>query len=268
MKHEVFKPHRLLVPLAVGLLLALCGCASDPFVSPRPFNFQTDTFSYPNDLVWEYHYDADGKWVHNRREPMPDYTHHCFVVARSARQFFENARFDTNQPIATEARYRHLIHRVVSIDPRHALPDSEKIVIPRYANLREFSTAQEKLLKSECGGSWQSYTQRGHWRMVFFFSRASQERTVKRLLADLKDNRPPVVHLTTFPSLSINHAILLFGAKEKENEILFSVYDPNKPDSPKVLTYNRASRTFTFAANDYWPGGKVNIYEVYRSWDY
>ena len=268
MKHKLFGTHRLLAAFAAGLLLSLCGCASDPFVGPRPFNFKTDTFSYPNDLIWEYHYDANGKWIHNRREPRPDYTQHCFVVARSARQFFENARFDTNQPIATEAQYRRLIHRVVSIDPRHALPNSEKIVIPGYANLREFSTAKEKLLKSECGGGWQSYTQRGHWRMVFFFSRASQERTVIRLLADLKDNRPPVVHLTTFPSLSINHAILLFEAKEKENEILFSVYDPNNPDSPKVLTYNRASRTFTFAANDYWPGGKVNVYEVYRSWDY
>jgi hypothetical protein len=268
MKHEVFKPCRLLAVFAAGLLLILCGCASDPFVGTRPFNFQTDTFSYPNDLVWEYHYDANHKWVHNRREPKPDYTHHCFVVARSARQFFENARFDTNQPIATEAQYRHLIHRVVSIDPSHPLADSKKIVIPGYANLHEFSIAQEKLLKSECGPAWQSYIQRGHWRMIFFFSRASQERTVKRLLADLKDNRPPVVHLTTFPSLSINHAILLFGAKETENEIFFSVYDPNKPDSPKVLTYNRASRTFTFAANDYWPGGKLNVYEVYRSWDY
>lgn len=266
---ETGQIRRNLLPVsAVILLLGLCGCASDPFVGTHPFNFQTDTFAYPNDLVWEYHFDANGKWVHNRREPRPDYTHRCFVVARSARQFFENARFDTNQPAATEATYRHLIRHVVSIDPTHPLPDAKKIVIPGYPNLREFSAAQEKLLKAECGGAWQSYIQRGHWRMIFFFSRASQERTVKRLLADLKDDRPPVVHLTTFPSLSINHAILLFGAKETENEILFSVYDPNKPDGPKVLNFDRATRTFTFAANDYWPGGKVNIYEVYRSWDY
>ena len=268
MKHELFGTRRLLAAFAAGLLLSLCGCASDPFVSPRPFNFQTDTFSYPNDLVWEYHYGADGKWVHNRREPRPDYTQHCFVVARSARQFFENARFDANQPIATETQYRRLIHRVVSIDPRYALPDSKKIVVPGYANLREFSTAQEKLLKSECGGAWQSYFQRGHWRMIGHFSRASQARTAERLLDDLKDNRPPVVHIVCFPSLAINHAILAFDAKQTEKEILFSVYDPNKPESPKVLTYDRAARTFTFAANDYWPGGPLNAYEVYRSWDY
>src|SRR3569833_2337744 len=82
----------------VAALSALCGCASHPFVGSRPFDFQKDTFSYPNDLVWEYHFDANGKWVHQRREPQPDYTHHCFVVARSARQFFENVKFDSAQP--------------------------------------------------------------------------------------------------------------------------------------------------------------------------
>jgi hypothetical protein len=251
-----------------ALLLALCGCASDPFVGKRPFDFQTDTFSYPNALVWEYHFDANGKWVHHRREPPADYTHHCFVVVRSARQFFENARFDTNQPVAGQETYRRLIRKVISDDPSHPLPDSQKIVIPGYANLREFSTAHEKELKDECGGAWQSYIQRGHWRMIFFISRAHQARTAEQLLADLKENRPPVVHLTTFPKLTINHAILLFGAKETDKEILFSVYDPNKSDSPKVLNYDRASRTFTFAGNDYWPGGKVNVYEVYRDWDH
>jgi len=251
------------------LLLFLCGCcASKQFVGTRPFDFQKDTFAYPNDLVWEYHFDANGKWVHNRCEPEPDYTHHCFVVVRSARQFFENARFDPAQPVADAATYRKLIRRVVSIDPSHPLSDSGKVIIPGYANLREFSTAQEKLLKAECGGAWQSYFQRGHWRMVFPFSRSHQTNTVTRLLADLRENRPPVVHVVRFPQLTINHAILLFDAKDTEKEILFSAYDPNKPDSPKTLVFDKASRTFTFAGNDYWPGGRVDIYEIYRSWDY
>src|SRR6185437_8211993 len=232
----------------------------------RPFNFQTDSFAYSNRLVWEYHYDAKGKWVHNRREPPADYTRHCFVVARSARQFFENARFDATQTVATEAVYRRLIRRVVSVDPSHPLPESKKIVIPGYANLKEFSTAQEKLLKAECGSWLQSYFQRGHWRMIFPFSRANQEKTAERLLADLKQNRPPVVHLVRFPQLTINHAVLLFDAKETKKEIIFSVYDPNKPEFPKTLHFDRVTRTFMYPANDYWPGGRLNVYEVYRSW--
>ena len=251
-----------------ALVFVVCGCAHQQFVGTRPFNFQTDSFSYANELVWDYHFDANGKWVHQRHEPPPDYTHHCFVVARSARQFFENATFDATKPVATPETYRRLIRRVVSVDPSHPLPDAKKIVIPGYANLREFSAAQEQRLKDECGGAWQSYFQRGHWRMVFPLSRAHQARMVERLLGDLKQNRPPVVHVVRFPQLTINHSVLLFDAKETEKEILFSVYDPNRPDSPKTMTYDRATRTFSFPGNDYWPGGRVDIYEIYRSWNY
>jgi hypothetical protein len=255
--------------LCAALLLTLCGCACrQPFIGSRPFDFHTDTFAYGNDLVWEYHFDAHGKWVHERREPPSDYTHHCFVVARSARQFFENATFAPDQPVADEKTYRRLISRVVSVDPSHPLPDAKRIVIPGYANLREFSAGQEHLLKDECGGAWQSYFQRGHWRMVWPFSRAHQKRTAEQLLADLRENRPPVVHVVRFPQLTINHSVLIFGATESEKEIAFSVYDPNKPDSPKTLNFDRATQTFDFAGNDYWPGGRVDIYEIYRSWNY
>jgi hypothetical protein len=266
---NVKHPKSIALLLWVTLLIALSGCAChQPFVGSQPFDFQTDTFSFANELSWVYHYDANGKWVHERREPPPDYHQHCFVVARSARQFFDNAKFDATQPVADDKTYRQLIQQVVSIDPAKPPPDSKKIVIPGYPNLREFSAAQEHLLKEECGGAWQSYVQRGHWRMIWPFSRANQASTAERLLADLKENRPPVVHVVRFPQLTINHAVLLFGATENEKEIVFSVYDPNKPDSPKRLNYDRATRTFNFAGNDYWPGGRVNIYEVYRSWNY
>lgn len=251
-----------------ALLIVFCGCANHPFVGSRPFNYQTDTFSYANGLVWEYHYDANGKWVHNRREPEPDYHQHCFVVARSARQFFENATFDASRPISDEKTYRKLIRKVVSIDPSEPLPDTKKIVIPGYANLREFSAAYEHLLKDECGGAWHSYFQRGHWRMIFPFSRAHQQSTADRLLADLRENRPPVVHVVRFPELLINHGVLIFDAKESEKEITFSIYDPNKTDGPRTLNYDRATRTFNFDSNDYFPGGRVDVYEVYRSWNY
>ena len=253
---------------AAGLMIALSGCATDPPppANPRPFNFQTDTFAFANDLVWEYHFDDHGKWVSHPRQPKPDYTHHCFVVARSACQFFEHARFDPAQPVADDATYRKLILRVLSTSPSHTLADADKIVIPGYADLRDFSQAQEKNLKAECGGAWQSYFQHGHWRMIMPFTRHHQEQMASQFLADLKLNRPPVVHVVRFPQLTINHAIVLFGANETTNEIRFATYDPNKPDHPAVLTYDRASRTFIFPANDYFPGGPVDVYEVYRDW--
>src|SRR5262249_26699231 len=78
--------------LMAPAMFLLAGCATPPrncVGTPRPFNFEHDSFAYSNQLVWEYHHDEHGKWVSHAREPKPDYTHHCFVVARSARQFFE-----------------------------------------------------------------------------------------------------------------------------------------------------------------------------------
>src|SRR5205807_1327598 len=47
------------------LLLLVSGCATAPQSPPsvaRHFDFQKDTFSYPNELVWEYYFDAKGNW--------------------------------------------------------------------------------------------------------------------------------------------------------------------------------------------------------------
>ena len=57
--------------------------------------FSADTFAYANQLTWIYGHDANGKWTSHRREPKPDYTLHCFIVARSTAQFFLTARFDS-----------------------------------------------------------------------------------------------------------------------------------------------------------------------------
>lgn len=250
------------------LTALLSGCTSTVQPGKRAFNFQTDTFAFPNELVWEYYYDVNGKWVNRPRQPPPDYTHHCFVVARSAMQFFDFARFDASQPVADAATYRKLIDKVISHRPTQVSADADKVIIPGYADLRSFSEAQEPLLKRECGGAWQSYFQRGHWRMIAPLSRHYQQRMAKQLLGEIQENQPAVVHLERFPHMTINHAVVLYAASETEKEIVFTTYDPNNPRKPAMLTYDRAKRTFFFPANDYFEGGRVDVYEVYRGWQY
>ena len=266
---------RLGTLLALLLLLSVAaflpGCATAPSSGEHPrraFIFDQDTFSHANDLVWEYRFDEQGDWTSRRREPKPDYTHRCFVVARSAKQFFQSARFDSDRPKASIDTYRQLIDQVISTSPRKELPEGKKVAIPGYANLREFSEEQEALLKAECGGAWQSYFQRGHWRMIWPFTRRHQQKTAEQLASEIKRNRTPVVHLVRFPSLKINHAVLLFAAREGDSTIEFSTYDPNAPDRPTTLTYDRATRTFRFPANFYFPGGRVDVYEIYHGCGY
>ncbi len=232
------------------------------------FSFQRDTFAFANELDWEYHYDSNGKWVSQRRRPKPDYTLHCFVVARSCRQFFEHARFDPSRPPADEKTYRRRVRGVVSLSPRKRLPPAQRIVIPGYADLRSFSAAHEKLLKCQCGGAWQSYLQRGNWRMIFPFSHAEQARMARQILCHLTPEHPVIVHLACFPQLRINHAVVVYAARETPGEIRFAAYDPNTTSGPTTLTFDRASRCFRFPPNNYFAGGELKAYEVYWKWDY
>ena len=253
----------------VLLLVVLSGCASSKqFVGARPFDFQTDTFAFGNELVYEYYFDLEGRWVNERHQPEPTYTLHCFVLARSARQFFQNATFNPSLPVADDRTYRKLVRRVVSTDPATVLPAKYHVVIPGYPDLRSFSSAHEQLLKEECGGTWHSYFQRGNWRIAFPFFRSHQARTAAQLTEALRENRPPIIHLGGLPDLTLNHCILLFAYDENESEIRFWSYDPNEPYQPIALTFNRTARTFYLRQNGYFPGGALNIYEIYRSWCY
>jgi hypothetical protein len=248
------------------LLTLFSGCTTSlrqlP-ATPRRFDFAKDTFAYANELVWEYRYDDNGKWTTRRREPRPSYSQHCFVVSRSASQFFENAVFEPGLPQADELTYRRLIGRLVSTSLRTPLPEDRKIIFPGYPDLHSFSHANENLLKAECGGAWRCYFQRGNWRMIFPFDRHQQLGVAEKLLATLQQRSVAVVHLVRFPQLSINHAVLLFGADQTEKEIRFSTYDPNTPGQPVIITFDRAARTFYLPPNAYFPGGRVDVYPIY-----
>ncbi len=152
-----------------------------PREQSRAFDFDQDTFAFPNELVWEYRIDpVTRKTTVFKNDPPPTYAHHCFVVVRAAKQFFLHATFVPSEAPLTDSQYTTVIRRLMRRSPQIASLD--KISIPGFANLREFTAAKKELLQSNCGGAWQSYVQRGNWRMVFPFSRSHQEREAKSLL--------------------------------------------------------------------------------------
>jgi hypothetical protein len=242
---------------------------SPPDHSARSFQFERDTFSFANGLVWEYRFDpATGKTTTFRNEPAPAYAHRCFVMVRSARQFFYHARFEPARAVADERTYRGLIREIVSRSPRQPSADPDKLLIPGYDSLRSFSQAQAPLLQAECGGAWQSYFLRSHWRMILPMPRGHQERLARHLVEVFPKRIAPIVHLVRFPQLTINHGIVLFDFTETGAEIRFAAYDPNVPEHPSELIYDCAKRTFLFPRNHYWNGGRVDVVEVYRGWLY
>jgi hypothetical protein len=234
-----------------------------------PFQFERDTFAFANELVWEYRFNPQtGAMSISRNRPRPTYVHRCFVLVRSCRQFLYHCQFDAGLPALDAPAYRGIIRKVVARSPRRPSPDTERIVVPGFDGLRRFSQAHETLLKAECGGAWESYVLRSHWRMTFPITRQHQERMARQLVAAFAEKPAPIVHLVRFPQLTINHGVVLFGFIETNDAIRFQAYDPNVPDHPAELTYNRVERTFYFPRNHYWPGGKLNVIEVYCGWPY
>ncbi len=231
----------------------------------RPFQFERDTFTFANELVWEYRFhEATGEMTTSTNDPPPTYSHRCFVMVRSARQFFYHARFEPTAPKLEQEEYRELIRQVVARSPRKPSPEEGRIVIPGYESLRAFSQGQEALLKAGCGSAWQSYFLRSHWRMVFPVWPAQQEQVAEALRDALRARPAPIVHLFRFPHITINHGIVVFGLKESEQEIHLDAYDPNIPERAVTLIYNLRGRFFSFPRTHYWAGGRVSAIEIYR----
>jgi hypothetical protein len=242
-------------------------CANNPAqlaLSSRIFDFYADTFSYPNELLWMYRFDPQtGKPAIEKQVPPPSYAHHCFVVVRSARQFFLHASFQPNHAALAPADYIPLIRAVVTRSPRRASHREQRVRFPGFANLRQFSAACPQLLRDHCGGAWQSYLQRGNWRMIFPFFRRHQEQMAAQIRRAIEGNGLPIVHVVDFPRLAINHVLMLSEAVVANQNVQFRGYDPNSPEKPVTLCYDRQRRVFEFPRTHYFIGGRVNLYEIY-----
>ena len=237
--------------------------------SVRAFQFERDTFAYPHELVWEYHFNpATGTMTTRKADPPPTYYHRCFVMVRATRQFFYHTRFDPELPPADAPVYRKLVREIVSRDPRRPCAGSGRLVIPGYDGLRTFSRAHESLLKAECGAAWESYFLRSHWRMIFRVSGRFQEKMAEKLKRSLPKRGLTLAHLFRFPRITINHGIVLYDFTESERQIEFAAYDPNIPAYPVKLVYEKARRAFTFAPNIYWGGGALSVMEIFCDWPY
>ncbi len=240
-----------------------------PFPTPRRFVFERDTFAFPNELVWAYRFDpVTGQTTNCRRDPPPTYAHRCFVLARSVRQFLYHARFDPVQRRLDDAAYDKLVRQVVARNPRKPCPPADQIVFPGYNCLRELSREREGILKRACGGAWQSYFLRSHWRMILPIVRWQESWVALRLVKAIREGKAPIVHLVRFPQLTINHGIVLYQASEVSTGFEFTAYDPNVPERPTVLHYDAAGRTFVLPANCYWAGGRVDVFQIYHNWLY
>ena len=253
--------------LLISLLLANALPAYEPPAAPavRPFQFNTDSFSFANETVWNYVNGAVQSESSRPQAQKRNYTRRCFVVTRGAVQFWKFARFDPKAaPLPQDqlaARIREVTGRSVWLP---ALSQQERIVFPGYANLHEISAADPGIFQENIGLGWPVYFRAGNMPIVAPVYRETEARLNDEIFHDLQMNWPTLVWLYNFPSLNINHVVVVIAGKKDHGQFHYQVYDPNYTDTPKKLDYDATSSTFSYQPTFYFKGGTVNARAIYR----
>ena len=245
------------------ILLLAWWVAPSPGRAASSFDLHRDTFAFSNDTYFQYGVDEQGNLHISRRTAPAEFSHRCFVLARAVLQFHQFAHFDASRPRVAREEYRRLIKQICRI-PVWSRGPSEKIVIPGYANLHEFSVAYQGLLKENLGNWLPTYLRLGNWRMIMGHFRAGQAAAAGWLANSIDRDVPRAIYLARFPHM--NHVVVPYAVRrEAGGNLSFTVYDPNYPNEPSWVFYRASERSFEFERRWYFPGGRVNVMRVFIS---
>jgi hypothetical protein len=249
-----------------GLALAfalLVGCSTAPVSrAPAPvgaasvpaFAFGVDTFSFRND-------------IRSRDPDKPGlYANYCFVLARAVRQFYNFARFEPTWSRLDPAAYLERVRQVAAHDVwQPALLPEERVVIPGYRNLHEFSEENEAVVKEGLGGRFWTWVHWTNWRIGLPVGAPHQEGVAEQVAAEISAGRLVQLLVTNWPIPELNHTVVAFGYERSPGGIDFRVYDPNNPEGGGMITYDRELGSFW--ATDLYDTrpGKIRAFVMYYS---
>ena len=250
-------------------LIGGCVCAfAAQTQSPRPFDFNRDTFSFDNETILEYH---DGQASARGRTPGEHpkrFVQHCFVMSRTVMQFRKFVWFEPGEPPLNDKELAERIRKITRVPPWTApLAREDRIVIPGYSDLRSLSEARAEILQKNIGLGWPTYFRLGNWRILWPHGRAQQAKTHEAMEQALGEKGGFfVAYLTNFPrSLNINHGVLVYARKNKDPQggCCYTVYDPNHHDAPRTLEWSDRDGAFLYQRDTDFVGGKVVVWRVY-----
>jgi hypothetical protein len=257
----------LLRRIFLSLVLLLPGTAqayTPPTSTPaRPFTYPDDTFSFKNETVWNY---VGGEVLPDQRtDGEHGYTRRCFVLTRASMQFWKFARFD---PAAAPLSADELAHRIREVCARSvwlpALGAKDRIVIPGYRSLREASTRMPSVFQDNIGLGWPFYFRAGNIVIVSWVSRALEAHLNDEIFHDLQMETPTMIWMYRFPSLKMNHVVVIYSGTRDASGYHYRVYDTNYRDGWKRLDFDPRTRTFTYQPVYYFKGGPVTVRSIYR----
>jgi len=251
--------------VAALLLSSIAARAYEPpaVAAPSPLRYPSDTFAFKNETVWNY--------VGGTVQPETDetrkrqYTQRCFVLSRSIVQFWKFARFEPNAaPLPPD----QLAHRIRQVCERSvwlpAFSPKDRIVIPGYSNLHEASARMAYVFQANIGLGWPFYFRVGNGVIAMWVTRALEDRLNGEIFHDLQMNYPTILWVYRFPSLKMNHVVVVYSGTHDTSGYHYHVYDPNYRDRFSHLDYDPKTRTFSFDKVYFFKGGPVTVRSIYR----
>ena len=246
----------------VAALLVATGCASvapletslrEPLAAPV-FHFGEDTFAFPNEV----------RSLNPGRDDL--YANYCFVMTRGVVQFLKFARFDPSLAKLPSEAYVELVRQVRSRSPwEEALPPEERVVIPGYRSLQELSRAEEVAVKAGLGSRFWTMVHWTNWRATLPFGGRHQERVAAEVLAELRTGRPVQLLVTNWPTPELNHGVVAYAYRITDDAVEFSVYDPNEPARPGVISFQREPLRFWATRLFDTKPGPIRAFRMYYS---
>jgi hypothetical protein len=253
----------------VGIALGFFGIGAAAATQDGPaFDFTRDTFAFPNETIFDYHAGVAYARPSSPGGHRPKrYTSRCFVMSRAVVQFEKYARFEPELPPPDDAE---LAYRLRVISRQHAWeapwPKDRRVVIPGYRDLRELSEKRPRVVQENIGLGWPTYFRLGNWRMACLYSHGYQAIQYTEMEDALRRGEFFVAYLTSFPSLSINHGVLVYTHRSPgrdKDTVRYWAYDPNHPEKPRELNYSLGKHEFSFQKDWDFVGGVVRVYHVY-----
>jgi hypothetical protein len=250
-------------PVLLLVAVAAAGCVSarplDDAVRVAPpapaIRFGVDTLAFPNES-------------RTKNRGKPDlYANWCFVMARAVTQFHRFARFDAAAPRLPAAEYTERVRQVTSRPPWHdPLPPDDRVVIPGYASLHDFSRAEEAAVKAGLDGRTWTWFHWTNWRVAFPMPDGQQEAVARETLEELRAGRLVQWLVTNLPTFELNHTVIVYDYRVTAGPgIDFIVYDPNDPARPGLIRFDRGEQRF-WSARVYDTGvGPMRAFRMYYS---
>ncbi len=253
-------------PLLACVQRMECNESLGPVFSAKTnFHRIRDTLAFPNDTIYENGRDESAAVPRDADGDPLAYLHRCFVLTRCVIQFHKFTRFDPCAPKFSEEEYRALVRRISRIPTWWpAFSSGEKIVIPGYKNLRDFSAARQYLFQREIGWWLITYFRVGNWRMIFPSLESTRAIAARQITERIDRGELQAVYLSVFPRM--NHTVVIYDyARLADGDIVFTCYDPNYHNTANWLLYDASAHKFIYQKRWFFPGGAVKLMRIYIS---